>query len=95
MCTHPCKTLQVSTLSLLQDLSNEELGELLRGVVEYAQSDDPNLIPSFRFPGAQAYWFFLLRDMQRHEEIEALRRDCCLLRRDPESYRILHATREQ
>ena len=87
----PCKTIQVSTLSLLRDLSNEELGELMRAVVEYALENE---LPTFRFPAAEVYWLLLLRDMQRHEDLEQLRQDCCLLRRDPEAARIMRAVRE-
>ena len=94
MCDQPCKTIQVSTLALMRDLSNEELGELMRALVDYALSDDPYAFPSFYFPTAEAYWLLLLRDMQRHEEIEQLRRDCCLLRRDPAEYTLMRAVKE-
>ena len=76
---------------LLRDLSNEELGELMRAVVEYALENE---LPTFRFPAAEVYWLLLLRDMQRHEDLEQLRQDCCLLRRDPEAARIMRAVRE-
>lgn len=94
MCTKPCKTIQVSTLFLMRELTNEQLGELMRALVDYAMVEDPYWFPCFESTTAEAYWLLLVRDMQRHEEIEQLRRDCCLLRRDPGEYAVVQAMRE-
>ena len=95
MCNHDSKSIRVATLRMLRELSQEELGDLMRGLVDYVWEDDPTCLPRFRFPGAEMYFLLMLQDMQRYDAIAQLRDDCCLLRHDPEAYHIVCEARKQ